>query len=262
MEVCLTHRARRTLVVQATLLAVALAGCATNRPLASEPHLETPLPTRAAIPCPEGVTGKDDGGVGFAATALRAVLCRRCGNGLYGLPCESGCGTWHARVAGGAGFYLGADSDGSACSYFGADVGRTWPCCVGVDVFYRTFGGRFDRAVLTPGAPAFVGDDVGRFHVVGAKATYERSIRNSRWSWYAGAGPVFFWTQDYLADDDGVGGFGEAGVGYRLGRRWRLRSGLEVHALSTSAARLKAASNNTKRPLWLLAPVLQIEFSF
>ncbi len=248
------------------LFALGLAACSTGRRLVSE-TAEVSQPAVIEVQTGAQATASDVlADVDVDAPAVTEPVFFRRGaypaNSLCGLPCEAGCATWNVGVVGGAGFYLGDEATERACCYTGADVGRTWPCCCfGASIFYRTFGGRFDRVVTAPGAPARTGADTGRFHTIGVKATYQRSINNSRWSWYVGAGPEFFWTHDYLANDDGIGGFGEAGVGYRLTRKLSIRGGLEVHALSTSAARLNAANDNSKRLLWVLAPVLQLQFS-
>lgn len=172
------------------------------------------------------------------------------------LPCEEGISTWHARALGGLAFAEGTDPP-KDCGYLGADLGRTFcgsACgCWGVDLFYRTHQGRFDRA---PGG----GKDGGRFHHLGVKATWERSLGRSRLYGYAGAGPEFFWTDDYRDDDSGFGAFAEAGVGYRLTRNLRVRAGLNVHGLDTDVARRSAADDGDGRWLWIVAPSVGIEF--
>lgn len=181
-------------------------------------------------------------------------------NGTCGLPCESGCGDWHARAVGGWPFFAGDDSDLDGCYYWGVDVGHTFPCCWGVDVFFRTFGAEADRDIPVVGAAVFEGTDSGSWYTIGVKATWQNSIRNSKWFYYAGIGPEFYFTQDYVDDDSGFGAFGELGIGYVINRHWRIRGGLDVHGLYTSAARRNPANDNSDRWLWVFAPVLQVEY--
>jgi hypothetical protein len=153
-------------------------------------------------------------------------------------------------------FSFGEDS-ADPCLYLGGDIGYT-PCgtkcgCWGFDLFYRTQSVQFDRD------PA--GADGGDFHFVGVKLTYERSI-HGRWYAYAGAGPEYFWTNDYIDDDSGFGIFAEAGIGYMLTRTLRLRFGVEAHGLDTDVGRQSPADDGQSRWLWLVAPVAGLEFSF
>ncbi len=175
---------------------------------------------------------------------------------ICGLPCENGCGGWHVRAGVGYAFSLGEDP-ADPCVYFGADIGYTFcgtKCgCWGIDAFYRTQSAQFDR---DPG-----GEDGGDFHFVGVKLTYERTIQG-RWYGWAGAGPEYFWTSDYLDDDSGIGGFAEVGIGYMLSRSVRLRAGVEVHLMNTDVGRQSVADDGESRWLWLVAPVVGLELTF
>lgn len=181
---------------------------------------------------------------------------------LCGLPCEKGCGNWHVRGLGGWPFFSGDDATLEGCSYFGLDVGRTWPCCFGVDLFARTFGAEADRWVPIPGALGYAGTDSGRFYTLGLKATWQGSFSGSRWFWYVGAGPEVFWARDYLVDDEGIGGFAEIGLGYRIAKNWRIRAGLDVHVLSTKTAHEDPWEDDESRLLWVFAPVIGVEVTF
>lgn len=181
-------------------------------------------------------------------------------DGCCGLPCEAGCGTWHLRAVGGYQFGFGEDS-GSESGYFGADAGYTFPCCIGVDVFWRTWCTEFDRDVRVPGTIPFRGTDAGNFNMIGIKATYERSF-GGRLYGYGGIGPHYFWTNDYVNDDTGWGGFAELGLGYVLARNWRIRVGVEVAGLYTDAGRTNPADDGEERWLWVVSPVAQVQFDF
>lgn len=212
------------------------------------------LPAPAATPVP------------YTPASPSRVYWRRGYRGWSGcgIPCEAGCRTWHARLLGGIAFHAGDDA-GSKCLYLGADLGTTFCRCWGVDVFYRTHEAQFDR--LLPGDPAAprsgrVGKDGGRWHHVGAKLTYERSISRSRWFGYAGLGVQYFWTEKYLDNDNGFGGFGELGIGYAFNHRWRLRAGVEVFGQDTSVTRENPANDGQSRLLWVISPVIQVEIDF
>ena len=182
---------------------------------------------------------------------------------ICGLPCEDGgCGSWHLRGVVGWPFFSGDNTSIEGCYYFGADFGRTFPCCWGVDVFARFMGGEADRNVAVAGAPAFSGTDVGEFYTLGIKATWQNSISNSRWYYYVGIGPEVYWARNWIVEEEGFGGFAEIGLGYLLSEHWRIRAGLDVHALSTKAAQENAADDGDSRLLWVFAPVVGVEFTF
>lgn len=196
-------------------------------------------------------------------TATSGATAGRGWDGCCGLPCEAGCGTWHVRGVGGYTFISGEDCPEDGAGYFGADVGYTFPCCLGVDVFWRmTTCLDFDRDVRIPGTIPFRGTDTLSLGLVGVKATYERSFSNGRLFGYAGLGPAFFYTNDALEDDTGFGAFGELGLGYRLGRRWRLRAGVEVAGLYTDVTRTNPIDDGERRWLVLVSPVAQVQFDF
>lgn len=249
-----------------------LAGCATVvRPFVSGSASAPDAPPAASPPVAPGVEAAraPDEPPAARPTALpleappyaaRPSAQETCGATpcapICGLPCESGRGGWHVRALGGYGFSLGEDP-ANPCNYFGGDIGYTLcgtKCgCWGIDAFYRTQSPRFER---DPG-----GEDGGDFHFVGVKLTYERSI-HGRWYGWAGAGPEHFWTDGYLDDDSGFGVFAEAGIGYMLSCSWRLRAGVEVHGLDTDVGRQSTADDGQSRWLWLVAPVVGLEFDF
>ena len=199
-----------------------------------------------------------------AAPPPQTVYYRQGGRGFdscCGLPCENGCGSWHVRAVVGWPLFVGDDDAIEGCYYFGADVGRTFPCCLGVDLFYRQFGCEADRTVGA-GAGAYTGTDVGTWYTIGVKATMSHSINNGKVYWYAGIGPEFFWAQDFVATDEGFGGFAEVGLGYMITRHLSIRAGLDVHALSTSAARLNTVDDGSTRLLWVFAPIVGVSYDF
>ena len=183
---------------------------------------------------------------------------RRCWSGC-GLPCEEGiqsCFLFRGVV--GLSTWYG-DDPAADCSYGGLDVGRTWcgsKCngCFGLDLFYRRHTGQFD---VDPASK-----DGGTWHHVGIKATYEKSFGGSRFSWFAGAGPESYWTEDYLEDDSGFGVFGELGVGFVLSTHWRVRAGFNAHGMDTGVGRKSAADVDQSRWLWVVAPVIEIQGGF
>jgi len=256
-------RLRICVVPVCLLLALSLAACASTL----SPRAATYGQAAAGDEGDVGETGDSSDTTVSAQEPLRAerktlrASRARCWSGC-GLPCEEGLTSCVLfRAVGGVSFVEG-DDPGDSCSYFGADVGRTFcgtECgCWGVDLFYRTHSTRFDRVVAT-GA---TGRDAGRFHHLGIKATYERSIRKSRFYWWAGVGPEYFWTDDYQDNDSGFGVFGEAGLGYIVSRNWRVRAGVNLHGFDTDVGRLNAVNDGSSRWLWAIAPVIEIEGKF
>ena len=129
---------------------------------------------------------------------------------------------------------------------------------LGLDLFYRYHSGQFDRA--NQGQPA---KDGGSWHHIGAKFTFERPFGSgSKWYGWAGVGPEYWWTEDYLTDDSGFGVFGELGVGYVLSRNLRLRAGVNVHGLDTDVTRELPVNDGQSRWLWVVAPVVEVELDF
>ena len=196
---------------------------------------------------------------------------------VCGLPCERGESDWHVRVLGGKPFLFGTDA-GHGCSYWGADVGTTRCNCVGYDAFYRTMSCDDEPGSLSPGTsptaqaasraiPASFdrngyGKDGGRIQFVGVKATYQSSIGHSAFYGYGGIGPEYFWTQKYIDNDSGFGGFAEAGIGWHFASWGSLRAGVDVHGDSTSVTRKAVADSGQSRFLWTVAPTLGLEFDF
>lgn len=242
--------ARWVFVALGAVLAVSLSACAGAR------LSEDPLPSGVASDSVELVPSE----VVPTAEVCRATLRSDCR-----LPCERGCAPWSVRGVYGRGFFVG-DDEAEGCSYYGIDIGRTLCRCWGIDAFFRRHSGRFDRAVTTTppgGAPiTSTGLDAGYFNHFGLKATQQRSFRGSRLYWWAGLGAEYFWTEDYLNNDDGFGLFGEAGLGFNVSNRWRIRAGVNVHGMDTDAGRLSPADDDQGRWLMVIAPVIQLEASF
>ena len=65
-----------------------------------------------------------------------------------------------------------------------------------------------------------------------------------------------------VVNDDGIAGFGEAGLGYMLSNAMRIRLGLNVHAMDTVTGRLDPANDTSSRLLWLIAPTLGFDLDF
>jgi len=141
------------------------------------------------------------------------------------------------------------------CGYYGVDVGRSiCTSCWSIDAFWRGHTAQFDRDPI--------GEDGGTWNHVGIKLTFEKSFGGSRWYGWVGAGPEYFWTNDYLHDDDGFGLFGEAGIGYVINRHLRVRAGVNVHAMDTSVGRQSPLDDGESRWLFAVAPVIGLEFDF
>lgn len=198
-------------------------------------------PTYVAQPCPP---------TPVAPAAAPARSWSGCG-----LPCADGLSMWHVRGVIGEAFFEGTDPADN-CLYWGADLGRTFCGCWGLDVFYRYHGDQFPRQGGT------LTKDGGSWSHVGVKATYQSSFGQSRFYWWIGAGPEYFWTQDYLDDDSGFGVFAEAGVGYQLSKNLAVRAGVNAHAMDTTVGRLNPADDGVSRWLFVIAPVLELELNF
>jgi hypothetical protein len=165
---------------------------------------------------------------------------------------------WHARGVFGWAFFFG-DDPADNCLYWGVDLGRTFCGCWGLSAFYRYNSGQFDRV----NDPNRVRLDGGAFHHVGAKIEYGRSFGTSKFYWWTGFGPEYWWTQDYLHDDSGFGLFGEAGIGYVVNQNLKIRAGVNVHALfDAKVGREDPANDGEGRLLWIVAPVIEAEVSF
>jgi hypothetical protein len=161
------------------------------------------------------------------------------------------------RVLGGYDVQFGEDP-GEGCVYLGANVSVPFcaePChSWSVDAFYRTYESQFDRLPD--------GKDGGRFHHVGLQVTYRHAFPGTRFFGWIGAGPEFFWTDEYLDDDSGFGAFGEVGVGYALSRHWHVFAGVNLHAFPTDVTREDPADDGDDRWLFVVAPMAGIEFEF
>jgi hypothetical protein len=186
----------------------------------------------------------------------RRIVPQRSYSGC-GLPCADGISQWHVRGVIGRSFSEGTDSM-EDCTYYGADIGRTFCGCWGLDAYYRYNTGRFTRDV-----PAGRFLDGGEWHHIGAKFTYERGFsKNSRLYYWGGVGGGLFWTDKYIDNDSGPEVFGEAGLGYVLSKNWRVRAGVNVHGMDTSVTRRLPVNDGRSRWLWIIAPVAEIEADF
>ncbi len=234
---------------------------------------DTVAPAPAADPC--GVVDACAGdacGIPAAPPAVASMPTRRrcvprsfgkAYNPCAGLACCQGISQWHIRAVGGGSFFFGDDAP-EECSYFGADIGRTFCGCWGLDAYYRHNTGRLDRQVITgQAAPVTqIDEDGGEWHHVGLKATIERPLYGNRLYGWAGVGAGYYWTEGYINDDDGFEGYAEAGIGYMLTSRLRLRAGVNVHAMDTEVTREDPADDGDSRWLFLVAPVLELEATF
>ena len=213
------------------------------------PVLGAPAAVAAAPAVQPAPAGLPAGAQGYQTVPPRTYTC--------GLPCADGISQWHIRGVVGIATFAGTDA-AENCTYYGVDIGRTFCGCWGWDIYYRYNSGRFDR---DPG-PGQEFKDGGEFHHVGTKLTYESAFGSSRFYGWGGIGAGYFWTDKYIANDDGPEAFGELGVGYNLSRNWRLRAGVNVHAMDTKVTRKFPADDGKSRLLWIIAPVLEIEASF
>ncbi|MDA1194402.1 MAG: hypothetical protein O2894_04390 [Planctomycetota bacterium] len=153
--------------------------------------------------------------------------------------------------------FAGTDS-AENCVYYGVDIGRTFCGCWGLDLYYRYNSGRFDREP----APGQGFKDGGEWHHLGLKATYEQALGGGPVYLWGGLGGGYFWTNNYIANDDGPEIFAEAGVGFNLGRNWAIRAGVNVHGMDTTVTRKFPADDGKSRWLWIIAPVAELEFRF
>lgn len=191
-----------------------------------------------------------------AYTAPAVPLGTRCWSGC-GLPCEDKMSQWHIRGLAGYAIYTGTDAP-DPCGYFGFDVGRTFCGCWGIDAYFRAHGCQFDRV----GDPSLLTKDGGMVYHVGAKLTYQRSFGGSRFYGFGGIGADYWWTEDFLVTDSGVGPFGELGLGYVLSQNWKIFGGLNLHGLNTTTGRELLANDEDSRWVWVWALVGGIEFSW
>lgn len=211
-------------------------------PVVNATPYATTTPTYVSQPCPPAPC---------APPAAPARTWSGCG-----LPCSDGLSMWHVRGVIGEAFFEGTDPADN-CLYWGGDLGRTFCGCWGLDAFYRYHSGQLDRQNL--GDPR---KDGGSWNHVGVKLTYESQLGSSRFYWWVGAGPEYFWTKDYLTNDTGFGVFAEAGVGYLINQNLRIRAGVNAHGLDTDVTREFPADDGQSRWLWILAPVIELEIDF
>ncbi|MDF1702389.1 MAG: hypothetical protein P1V36_14665 [Planctomycetota bacterium] len=191
-------------------------------------------------------------------SATRGVwqVPERCYNGC-GLPCAQGISMWHVRGVVGLATFAGTDS-AEPCIYYGVDIGRTFCGCWGLDLYYRYNSGRFTREPT----PGITFKDGGEWHHVGVKFTYEWGIGSSPFYLWGGIGGGYFWTDEYIANDDGPEVFLEGGVAWNLGRNWAIRAGVNAHGMNTSVTRRLPANDGQDRFLWIIAPVIELEGRF
>ena len=274
-------RARIPVLILGGLLLVSLAACSTTARSALAPtDVQTvalkPIvadqdatafvktndyyPAPCTAPCPAPYTAPCPAPCPVPCPAPCPMPCYE----KKGLPCEQGCSNFHVRGVVGVAFPLGDDFEGDPNLYGGADIGWTSPCCWGIDAYFRTHCHTMDRMVRVPGAGFVEAEDAGHWYHVGGKVTYQRSFCDSAcWFWYAGLGAAYTWSDGYIVDEEGtVSGFGELGVGYRLGKSLRLRAGVEVIGLSSEAAHLTPAQDADERLIWFVSPVVGLEFTF
>lgn len=180
----------------------------------------------------------------------------RCYTGC-GLPCAQGISMWHIRPVVGLSTFHG-DDEGDPCTYWGVDIGRTFCGCWGLDLYYRYNSGQFTREP-TPGATF---EDGGEWHHIGVKFTYDIPFGRGPFSAFAGIGGGYYWTDKYIANDDGPEVFLEGGVAWHLGRNWALRAGVNVHGMDTKVTRRLPQNDGQRRWLWLVAPVIELEARF
>ncbi len=255
---------RTRLVLLLTAVLATATGCTRTNwrgagadPLAVAPEAAAPMTRSEAgrVARPVARPAAASVAIGCAAPAdACAPVCEPAPT-FCGLPCENGRWNWRVRAVGGYPFQFGDDAGETCCLYLGADFGRNFcGTCLAVEGFYRTHGEKFDVEGY--------GVDAGRFHHVGVKAYYERSFNQSKFYWWAGIGPEYFWTQDYLDNDSGFGIYAELGVGYVLAENWRVRAGLNMHADYTSVARNLIVDSGKDRWLFTVAPTVSIEFDF
>ena len=222
-------------------------------PVVGAPVAQAPAPAFPAPSATNAIPPTDPrvpaGARGIWVVPERTYTC--------GLPCADGISQWHIRGVLGLATFHGTDA-AENCTYYGVDIGRTFCGCWGLDLYYRYNSGRFTREP-TAGSTF---EDGGWWHHFGAKVTMERAIAGSKFYWWAGVGGGWFTTQNYVSNDSGPEVFGEAGVGYALNRNWRLRAGVNVHGMDTDVTRRLPANDGQSRWLWLIAPVVEAEFSF
>lgn len=234
-----------------------LAGCASSCP-ATPPRSEACYgpatgPLKPAVVTPGASDAHLTASGSMADAAVPVARVGAATSVWRTLPCEGQLTTSHVRLVGGIPIAFGDDA-GKACCYTGVDFGVTGSRCLGVDAFYRFSGLQVDRLG--------VGEDGGTTHRAGVKATIERSLPGTALYGWAGAGPEVIWTEGYLEDDLGWGGYAEAGVGWRLSSRWRLRAGVGVHGDRTSLTRERAQEDGESRWLITVVPQFGVEFDF
>ena len=78
--------------------------------------------------------------------------------------------------------------------------------------------------------------------------------------WYAGAGPVWTFTDGFSTSSRGLGAYGEAGLALDLGARWRVRVGAEFRAFESDVARNVAADDGQDRWVYTVSPVVFLQF--
>lgn len=172
-----------------------------------------------------------------------------------GLPSDNGISMWYLTGVFGRSFHFGDDA-ADPCWYWGFDSGRSFCGNWGMDAFYRYHSGQYERDQV--GQPSM---DGGSTNHVGFKLTYDIPLAGDFYVW-TGAGPEYWWTQDYLNDDSGVGVYAESGLGWVITRNLRLRAGVNVHGMDSDVTRKDPANDGQSRWLWVVAPVVQAEFAF
>ncbi len=172
-------------------------------------------------------------------------------------PCADGLSQWHVRGVVGLATFFG-DDEAENCLYYGIDIGRTFCGCWGLDLYYRYNSGRFTREPQ----PGVTFEDGGEWHHVGVKFTYDWPIGRGPFYLWSGIGGGYYWTDKYIANDDGPEVFLEGGVAYNLGRNWAIRAGVNIHGMDTKVTRRLPANDGQSRWLWIVAPVIELEGRF
>lgn len=224
-------------------------------PLAAAAPLEAASAAKALPPAaPPQAPARATVPSGVSSNPLASSRYSRVWDGS-GLPSDNGISMWYLTGVFGRSFHSG-DDPADPCWYWGFDAGRSFCGNWGMDTFYRYHSGQYERDQR--GQPSM---DGGSTNHVGFKLTYDIPLAGDFYIW-TGAGPEYWWTQDYLNDDSGVGVYAESGLGWVITRRLRLRAGVNVHGMDSDVTRKDPANDGQSRWLWVVAPVVQAEFAF
>lgn len=213
-----------------------------------------PMPAAAPPAAPPQASAQSTLPRSVASQPLASTRYSRVWDGS-GLPSDNGISMWYLTGVFGRSFHFGDDA-ADPCWYWGFDSGRSFCGNWGMDLFYRYHSGQYERD--EQGAPDM---DGGATHHVGFKLTYDVPLSGDFYLWNA-VGPEYWWTEDYLDNDSGVGLYAETGLGWVINRNLRLRAGVNMHGMDTDVTRKDPADDGQSRWLWVIAPVLQAEYAF